>query len=101
MEIERSKVSVPFRVGVQVQRRDGHIWVKSSSYGLVKQARLLIMLEENRALDKTERVFFRDGDRTNVKLGNLVSVRFKEARFKYLPHAKIIYVPKGGFRGTH
>lgn len=80
--------------GTKVQRRDGHIFVKVQDHGLVKEARYLVMLKEGRELDHNERVFFKDGNRENVKYENLAPIHFAESRFKYLPHSRVIYIPK-------
>jgi hypothetical protein len=79
--------------GTRVQHRDGHIYIKTREYGLVKEARFLAALNEGRDLDKNERVFFRDGNRENVKRENVVPIHFNETRFKYLPHARILFIP--------
>lgn len=80
--------------GTKVQRRDGHIFIKTHTYGLIKEARYIVMMSEDRALDRNERVFFKDGNRENVHPRNVVPIHFSEIRFKYLPHARVIYVPK-------
>lgn len=85
-----------YTVGTKIQRNTGHIFVKTSEYGTIKEARLLIMLREGRALDKNERVFFVDGNRENVRYENLAAIHFSESRFKYLPHSRVIFVPKAG-----
>lgn len=80
--------------GTKVQRREGHIYLKTREYGLIKEARYLVMENEGRALDKNERVFFKDGNRENVDISNLAPIHFSEVRFKYLPKSRVIFVPK-------
>lgn len=80
--------------GTKIQRRTGHIYIKTIEMGLIKEARYLVMLRENRDLDKNERVFFKDGNRENVEYSNLASIHFSETRFKYLPKSRVIYLPK-------
>lgn len=79
--------------GTKIQRRDGHCFLKTKELGLIKEARYLIMIKEGRELDKNERVFFKDGNRENVRYENLAPIHFAESRFKYLPHSRIIYIP--------
>ena len=81
-------------VGTKVQEKSGHIYVKTKKYGLIKEARLIVMLKENRELDENERVFFKDGDRENVRYENLATIHFSQTKFKYLPHSRVIYVPR-------
>lgn len=91
--IERKVTSVD-PVGTRVQYRNGHIYVKTREMGMIKEARYLVMLKEDRELDPNERVFFRDGNRENVKYENLAPIHFAESRFKYLPRSRVIYVPR-------
>ena len=79
--------------GSRCQRKNGHIYVK---YGhkMVKEARLIVALKEGRELGKWDRVFFRNGDRTDVAYENLAPVKFREICFKFLPRSRVIYIPK-------
>lgn len=92
--MEERQVNSRDPIGTRAQRRNGHIFIKTKEFGMVKEARYVIMVKENRELDKNERVFFRDGDRENVKYENLAPIHFAESRFKYLPRSRVIYVPK-------
>lgn len=78
---------------VRVQRRDGHIYKKYPGIGLVKEARFIAASNEGRPLDDNERVFFKDGNRENLEPDNVVPIHFSEVRFKYLPRARVIYMP--------
>lgn len=80
--------------GTKIQRRTGHIYVKTHDRGTIKEARYLVMLKEDRELDKNERVFFKDGNRENVEYSNLAPIHFSEVRFRYLPKSRVIYIPK-------
>ena len=86
--------------GTRSQHRDGHIYLKTKEYGLIKEARYLAILNEGRELDKNERVFFRDGNRENVNPKNVVPIHFAETKFRYLPHSRIIYVPRSTQRAA-
>lgn len=88
------KVSSRDPMGTKSRYRNGHIYVKTKEHGMIKEARYIIMLKEGRALDKNERVFFRDGNRENVSYDNLAPIHFAEARFRFLPRSRVIYVPK-------
>lgn len=92
MQFWERKVTRHDPEGTRSQRRDGHIWVKHQGR-MVKAARLAMAIREDRELDRNERVFFRDGDRENIDPRNLTSVHFQEARFKYLPRSRVIYIP--------
>lgn len=76
----------------RIQRRDGHEYIKTREYGLIKRARF-VALETYGQLLRNEKVFFRDGDRTNFKTENIIPIRFSETRFKYLPKSRVVYMP--------
>lgn len=77
--------------GARIQWRNGHEYIKTREYGLIKRARYIAIQEHG--LSRNEKVFFRDGDRTNFKVENIIPIRFSETRFKYLPHSRVIYMP--------
>lgn len=78
--------------GARIQWRNGHEYIKTMEFGLIKRARL-IALQKHGELSKNEKVFFRDGDRTNFDPENIIPIRFSETRFKYLPRSRVIYMP--------
>lgn len=82
-----------YAIGTRVERKDNHYYVKSRGHGLIKEARLIAILRDGE-LASYQRVFFRDGDRHNLKPENIVPISFKQFKYRHLPTAQVIYIPK-------
>lgn len=78
--------------GAVIQEKNGYIKVKTKQ-GWISQGRLHYQ-QANGTLEKEQRVFHIDGDRTNNDTDNLVAIRFNPARFQLLPHRRIMFMPK-------
>jgi hypothetical protein len=78
--------------GSVIQEKTGYIKVKTKQ-GWISQGRLHYQ-QANGSLDRNQRVYHIDGDRTNNDAENLVAITFSEKRFQLLPHRRIMFMPK-------
>lgn len=81
-----------YPVGAIVQHRDGYIFVKRDD-GWIAQHRLVAEAAHGE-LNKGDRVYHIDGDRTNNNKDNLVVLHFNTTRYHLLKTRRILYLPK-------
>lgn len=82
-----------YLTGTLIQRRDGYVFIKTEN-GFMAQHRYVAVQKLNRPLKQGEVVIRKKPDRLNNSWDNLVVVQHSLEKFKYLPCARIIYVPK-------
>lgn len=81
-------------VGSVVQYRTGYIYVKTSD-GWKAESRVVAELKlVKRELEQGEKVFHRDGDRTNNRPENLAVIKFNPTKYRLLPGPNLIHLPK-------
>ena len=82
-----------YPVGTVLRYRNGCAFVKGKDGKWVRQSRLVYSLQFGE-LQEGQRVFHKDGDRTNDEAENLVAIQFNEFRFQLFPERKVLYMPK-------
>lgn len=85
-----------YPLGTRVQHRDGYIFVKAQD----DEGRERLIVESRRIwelrrgpLEPGDRVFHKDGDRTNNNIQNLEKIHFNQTKFVFLKESKILYMP--------
>lgn len=82
-----------YETGTLVQRRDGYVFLKTREGKMVAQHRWVASMRLGRELKEGEIVLRRKPNRLDNSWENLVVVQHALEKFKYLPCARVIYVP--------
>lgn len=78
--------------GTIIQQKTGYIQVKVKGRW-ISQGRLHYQ-KAHGTLEREQRVYHIDGDRTNNDEDNLVAITFSTTRFQLLPQRRIMFMPK-------
>jgi hypothetical protein len=82
-----------YPLGSEVQRTDGHIYIKSGEGGWMRKQRQIAALKiEKRELGRNDRVFLKDGNPENLDLDNIVCIHFSGQSYR-LKHSRVRYIP--------
>lgn len=80
--------------GSVVQQRNGYIFVKLENGTWQAEARWVMENKViSRPLKSFERVYHRDGDRTNNERGNLVVLKINQTPFKVFERSRPLFIP--------
>lgn len=87
------KIGMRYPIGSRIQRNSGYVYLKTTEgmkaeHRWVAEQRII-----HRPLQKGEVVIRRKPDRMLNTPENLVVVQHALEKFKYLPHARVIYIP--------
>lgn len=91
-------MEMPLRVhnappGTITQHRNGYIWIKKADGTWQAQHRWVMENTQGAELEQNERVYHKDGDRTNNDKNNLVKIAFSLRPFKVLERSRVLYIP--------
>jgi hypothetical protein len=80
--------------GSIIQHRNGYIFIKQENEKWQPQSRFVMEQQVlGRDLEKHERVYHKDGDRTNNDPGNLVVIKVGAREFKLLERSVPLFIP--------
>jgi hypothetical protein len=83
-----------YRPGTKIQYRTGYVYIKPVLGPMIAEHRWVATQNIGRELKEGEVVIRKKPNKLDNRWENLVVVQHSLEKFKYLPHSRIIYVPK-------
>jgi hypothetical protein len=88
-----------YPTGTVIQHRTQYIFTKTDTGKWVSNARLVMMKDIGRPLQENERVFHKNGNRSDNGIPNLVIITINLTKYKLLPMRRVLYLPKEYTKG--